>query len=245
MWTFLKPHSHSFAALKKGVYVNSPERGNFLCKGILLACTCDLPACCLLCNGMQYNGENGCWKCLQPGQTVKIGVRGHSRAFPYREDNPKGPIRTSDNVKDDGVEAARHQKQGLNRYVVNGVKGPSWLSLLRNFDLVRGMGIDGMHGVLLGVQKLLLTLWFSPAFSKEHLSISSKVENIDERLNQISPTFEVKRLPQPISEHLKYWKASELHSFLLFYGLPTLCGLFPDNYFSHYTLFVNAIFILF
>ena len=191
MWTFLKPHSHSFAALEKGVKVNSPERGNFLCKGILLACTCDLPARYLLCNGMQYNGENGCWKCLQTGQTVKTGVRGHSRAFPYQGDNPKGPIRTSDNVKDDGFEAPRRQKQGLNRYVVNGVKGPSWLSLLQHFDLVQGMGIGYMHGVLLGVQKLLLSLWFSPAFSKEHFSISSKVGNVYERLNQISPTFEV------------------------------------------------------
>ena len=189
---FLKPHSHSFAALEKGVKVNSPERGNFLCKGILLACTCDLPTCCLLCNGMQYNGENGCWKCLQPGQTVKTGVRGHSRAFPYQGDNPKGPIRTSDSVKDDGSEAARCNKQALNRYVVNRVKGPTWLSLLQHFDLVRGMGIDYMHGVFLGVQKLLLSLWFSLAFSKEHFSISSKVENVDERLNQISPTFEVK-----------------------------------------------------
>lgn len=114
MWTFLKPHSHSFAALEKGVYVNSPERGNFLCRGILLACSCDLPARCLLCNGMQYNGENGCWKWLQPGQTVKTGIRGHSRTFPYQEDNPKGSIRTSENVKDNGFEAARRQKQGLN-----------------------------------------------------------------------------------------------------------------------------------
>ena len=60
-----------------------------------------------------------------------------------------------------------------------------------------------MHGVLLSVQKLLLTLWFSPAFSKEHFSISSRVENVDERLNQISPTFEIKRLPRSISEHLR------------------------------------------
>ena len=160
------------------------------------------------------------------------------------DDNPKGPIRTSENVKEDRIEAARRQKQGMGRYVVNGVKGPSWLSLLKHFDLVRGIAIDYMHGVLLGVQKLLLTLWFNPTFSKEHFSIFSKVEIIDERLNQILPTFEVKRLPRSISEHLKYWKASELRSFLLFYGLPTLYGLLPDNYFSHYTLFVNAIFIL-
>lgn len=237
-------HTHSLAALEKGVYVDSPEKGNFRCKGILLACTCDLPARCLLCNGMQYNGENGCWKCLQPGQTVRTGVRGHSRAFLYQEENTKGPIRTSEKVKEDGVEGARRQQEGMSRYVVNGVKGPSWLSLLKHFDLVRGMGIDYMHGILLGVQKLLLTLWFSPNFSKEHFSIFSKVENVDERLSQILPTFEVKRLPWSIYEHLKYWKASKLRSFLLFYGLPTLYGLLPDNYFSHYTLFVNAIFIL-
>lgn len=244
MWTFLKPHSRSFAALENGVYIESPERGNFLCKGIVLACTCDLPARCLLCNGMQYNGENGCWKCLQPGQTVKTGVRGHSRAFLYQDDNPKGPLRTSESVKENGVEAARRQKRGVSRYIVNGVKGPSWFSLLKHFDLVRGMGIDYMHGVLLGVQKLLLTLWFSPTFSKERFSIFLKVEYVDERLSQILPSSEIKRLPRSISEHLKYWKASELRSFLLFYGLPTLYGLLPDNYFSHYTLFVHAIFIL-
>ena len=60
-----------------------------------------------------------------------------------------------------------------------------------------------MHGVLLGVQKLLLTLWFNPTFSKEHFTIFSKVEIVDERLNQVLPTFEVKRLPQSISERLK------------------------------------------
>ena len=54
MWTFLKPHTHSFAVLEQGVDMNSPERGNFQCKGILLACSSDLPARCLLCNGMQY-----------------------------------------------------------------------------------------------------------------------------------------------------------------------------------------------
>ena len=103
MWTFLKPHTHSFAFLEKGVEMESPERGKFQCKGILLSCTCDLPAWCLLCNSMQYNSEHGCWKCLQPGQTVQTGVRGHSRAFLYQNDNPKGPLRTSEGVREDGI----------------------------------------------------------------------------------------------------------------------------------------------
>jgi len=106
------------------------------------------------------------------------------------------------------------------------------------------MAIDYMHGVLLGVQKLLLTLWFSSTYSNSHFSVFSKVEEIHDRLRQILPTSEIKRLPRSISEHLTYWKASELRSFLLFYGLPTLYGLLPDNYFSHYTLFVHATFLL-
>ena len=31
MWTFLKPHTHSFALLEKGVEMESPERGKFDC----------------------------------------------------------------------------------------------------------------------------------------------------------------------------------------------------------------------
>ena len=43
---------------------------------------------------------------------------------------------------------------------------------------------------------------------------------------------------------MKYWKASELRSFLLYYGLPTLYGLLPGSCFAHYTLFVQATYIL-
>ena len=130
---------------------------------------------------------------------------------------------------------------GVTRFIANGIKGPSWLSSLQHFDLVSGMAIDYMDGVLLGVQKLRLTLWFSSKFSNRHFSISSKVDSIDFRLNQILPTSEIKHLPRSIADHLKYWKASELRSLLLYYGLKTLYGLLPDNYFAHYTLFVHAI----
>ena len=241
MWTFLKPDTHSFKALEEGVEIYSPERGTFTCKGVVLACSCDLPARCIMCNSMQYNGENGCWKCLHPGETVQTGDGGHSRAFLYQNGNPKGPSRTAQNVAQHAREAAKRQIEGGKRY---GVKGPSWPCVLDHFDIVRGMAIDYMHGVLLVVQKLLLTLWFSSNFSKWHFGISSKVNDIDARLRQILPTAEIKRLPRSISNDLKYLKASELRSFLLFYGLPTLYGLLPDNYFTHYVLFVQAIYIL-
>ena len=82
--------------LESGVEFESPFRRKLFCKAVLLACIYDLPARCLVCNSMQYNGEYGCWKCLQPGKTVKTGQQGHARAFPFNEEDPKRPLRTNE-----------------------------------------------------------------------------------------------------------------------------------------------------
>lgn len=244
MWTFLRPHMNALKELESGVEFESPARGRFFCKAVLLASTCDLPARYLVCNSMQYNGEYGCWKCLQPGKTVKTGQRGHARGFPFNEEDPKGPLRTNELTLQHAKEAMQQQVAGKSRYAVNGVKGFSWLSILRHHDIVRGTAIDYMHGVLLGVQKLLLNLWFGNTHSKEEFSLYHLVNVVDQRLKNISPTLDIRRLPRSISEHLKYWKANELRSFLLYYGLPVLYGLLPDKYFEHYFYFVRAIYLL-
>ena len=67
---------------------------------------------------------------------------------------------------------------------------------------------------------------------------------VDQRLKNISSTLDVTRLPRSFSEHLKYRKANEHRSFLLYYGLPVLYGLLPDKYFEHYFYFVRAIYLL-
>lgn len=141
-------------------------------------------------------------------------------------------------------EALKQLAEDTNRYMVNGVKGLSWFDILDNFDVVRGTAIDDMHGILLGVQKHLLKLWFSPSLSGNNFNFSKLVDKVDERLEEIQPTTNIKRLPRSIWQHLKYWKASELLSFLLFYGLPTLYGILPNSYFTHYSLFVHAIYLL-
>ena len=244
MWTFLRPYMSALKELECGVEFESPTRGRFVCKSVLLACTCDLPARCLVCNSMQYNGEYGCWKCLQSGKTVKTGPRGHARAFPFNQEDIKGPIRTNTLVLQHAKEAMQQQLTGKSRYVVKGVKGFSWLSILQHHDIVRGTAIDYMHGVLLGVQKLLLNLWFSSSHSKKEFSLYKLISVVDQRLKNISPTLDITRLPRSISEHLKYWKANELRSFLLYYGLPVLYGLLPDEYLENYFYFVRAIYLL-
>lgn len=43
---------------------------------------------------------------------------------------------------------------------VLGVKGLSWFNYLPHFNIIRGVAIDYMHCVLLGVMKMFLSLWF-------------------------------------------------------------------------------------
>lgn len=52
------------------------------------------------------------------------------------------------------------------RSIINGIKGPSFLMTLQYYDFVKSSSIDYMHGVLLGVTKLLINLWTSGGNSK-------------------------------------------------------------------------------
>jgi len=243
MWTFLKPFYKSFIDLEQGVTFQIKNKGSVTCKAVLPGGTCDLPARCMICNAMQFNGVSSCWKCLQTGQTAKVSQRGHTRVFAFQNDDPKGPHRTYAETIQHAKDTLNNQMSGKKDYAVNGIKGLSWLGLVPSFDYVAGIGIDYMHGVLLGVQKTLLKLWFTAKFSGKHFSISL-ISKADARLSEIAPTLEIKRMPRSMEEHLKYWKANELCSFLLYFGIPVLYGILPDKHFQHYFLLVQAIYFL-
>lgn len=72
MLTYFKPFHSSLRQLEtEGIKVESPEAGTFISRAIVLAGTCDLPAKCLVCNTVQFNGFYGCSKCKQPGESVR------------------------------------------------------------------------------------------------------------------------------------------------------------------------------
>ena len=87
-----------------------------------------------------------------------------------------------------------------------GVKGPSWLSTVPNFDLVQGVAVDYMHCVLLGVTRLLLRLWFTSSHHKEPWYIGRHVVEVDKRLCAIRPPDEILRTPRSVEKTVKYWK---------------------------------------
>jgi len=148
----------------------------FLSKVVVLAGTCDLPAKCMVLNSIQFNGSFGCLKCLQPGVTFHIAARRHTHVYPYCSNDPNGPRQSK---------TQHHLDAMSNRSITNGIKGPSWLMLLQNYDIVDGTAIDYMHCVLLGITKLLLSLWFGSEHSKEEFYIERCVRTLDQHLLEI------------------------------------------------------------
>lgn len=238
MGTFFRPiHSRLKKLEEEGITV-TVDNENVNCKAFLICITADLPAKSTLMNMIQFNGAFSCSKCYEKGETFKTSGGGSVHIYPFNREMPFGHERTTRTSLHDAMEAVNSKK------TVNGIKGPSFLMTLEYFDFIKGASIDYMHGVLLGVTKLLIKLWFSPALSREDFSISHSSDIIDKCLLQIKPPSFVTRIPRSISTHFKYWKASELRSWLFFYSLPLLCNTLQESYFLHYAAFVEAVFLL-
>jgi len=164
--------------------------------------------------------------------------RGYTHAYLYQEEDPTGPLRSH-------KQTVNHAKQALSSgSPVYGVKGPSWLSQVPGFNLVRGMSVDYMHLVLLGVSRLLLRLWFDSKHHKELWYIGPRLHHVDERLCAIRVPDEFKRTPRSLEGTLKFWKAHELRSWLLHYSPAVLLDILPDAYYQHHLVLVNAVYLL-
>lgn len=109
-----------------------------------------------------FNGEFGCSFCMQKGTSV-LKRRGHVRAYPYEKAELRNPAQTDDLVE-----------EALAGNPTKGVKGPSILSCLADFNIIDGCVPDYMHSVLLGVARSITTLWFN---SENNHGISDAQQN--------------------------------------------------------------------
>ena len=222
-----------------GTLVNLPTGETKTVKCILLSGTFDAPAKCLFHNVVQFNGYFGCPYCLHPGTTIKTSSSGagHSHVYLYdRETNGEKKQRTHEETVCLAIEAERLKKQGKsNTVVTKGVKGLSWSIYFPKFDVISGTVIGYMHSVLLGVVKMLLTLWTDKSYNSEPWFLGAdKIKIFEKRLMSIKPPYRITRTPRSIIANMAHLKASEPQSFLLFYGLPCLWGLLPNEYFQHF-----------
>lgn len=205
-------------------------------KALLVVATMDLPARAYATNMTQYNGKFSCLYCEEEGTVVKSGA-GTCRAFLSREEPAK--LRTKDSINDCSVKALRNNERMM------GFLGVSVLSYLPHFSLNSNIQIDYMHGILLGITKKLLDQWFDAKSSKEEdFYIGDKTAEVDQRLAGIQPPYIIHRTPRSIGNTLKNWKASEFRNWLLFYAIPCLINILPDVYLKHFSLLVEATYLL-
>lgn len=211
----------------EGIQITTPIGPKNL-KARLLACVCDLPAKAMTLNFNQWNGEYGCNNCLDFGVTVS-----HRRLYLPGE---KHDLRSEQDVSKCVRETAHTNRP------VHGVKGPSVLTPFLN--IVKDVPIDYMHAVLEGVTRTLICkMWMDGRHHNLRFYLSKEVKQINKLLLAIKPPHEFRRSPRCIKT-VKYWKASELRAFLLYYAIPILVEFLPADYIHHLNLLVKAIHIL-
>lgn len=100
-----------------GIPVTLPDGKQMISRAILLNGTFDLPARCIVCNMMQFNGLCGCGTCEEPGETLKSASgRGHSHIYPMSHEMAKtedghADLRTKKKMKADAEKTLKDNAQ--------------------------------------------------------------------------------------------------------------------------------------
>ncbi|XP_043270502.1 uncharacterized protein [Venturia canescens] len=199
-------------------------------KFIVTTCSVDTPARSQILNMTRYNGRNGCSFCYAPGIRLENGAR----VYPI-EDIVN---RTDREIREDMTEATRTRSK------VRGVKANSILRCLQQFDLRRGVVVDSMHCVDIGVVKKLTELvLYSRTAVPWHCGNARMRRRINERLTKIRTPSRLARKPRGI-EYYHLWKASEWRNWILYYCIPCLTDLIPDIYLDLFRMLSEALNIL-
>lgn len=197
----------------------------------------DSPAKAKVLNCMLYSGSYGCPYCFHEGDNSDGTMR-----YPHMKEVRK---RTHELVVGDALKAIQNRAKGLKCDDIRGVKGPSSLLLLPQFNIVDGVPVDYMHAALHGITAKLEGLWFDTENHHEHFYIGrpNQLKIIDKSISTIRPPKSLTRYPRSITDR-GFYKASEHLNWLLYYGAACIDNMLPDVYVKHFQLFSSSIFTL-
>ncbi|XP_051156773.1 uncharacterized protein LOC127278885 [Leptopilina boulardi] len=198
-------------------------------------CCCDSVARAPVMGFVQFNGCYGCHQCLHPGEWVLNSRKKRSGIIKYVLTKEKPKSRNNDDTIKHMQSACQSGKS------VFGVKQPSQLINLIDFNFIYGCIFDSMHCIS-GIAKQFATIWFG---NKEKGGLFSKtfIPTIDNALNSIKVPNQICRLTRLFSERA-FWKAREWENWVLFYSSPILQTILHDDLFKHWTLLVDGIYLL-
>lgn len=126
---------------------------------------------------------------------------------------------------------------------VNGVKGVSSLLGFKYVDVVQSLPVDDLHCCYIGVNSMMMDLWFDSVNHREKFYCGLKWSQIDKNLLAIAPPSNLSRAPRSITER-KFWKGNEHRTWLFYYSMVCLQGILPQRYLLHYALLAEAVYIL-
>ncbi|CAG5073522.1 Protein of unknown function [Cotesia congregata] len=223
---FMDAFRQSINTIYQGFFVKIPNYQNMIkVRGVIICGTCDLPAKACFLNMKGHTATYGCCKCK-----IQTKKEGGVRVFPYEN---QLNLRTSEETIQQGEQALETGEP------IEGVKGPTTLSKIVH-DFIVATSIDSMHCIFAGVCKQLMRLWFDSEFTKCSFSLRNHINYVDEKIRSINPPSFTHRLPRKISDY-KYWKASEMKYWLLYYSLIILYPIMPTAYYQHHKLLVQGI----
>lgn len=123
--------------------------------------------------------------------------------------------------------------------VTHGIKSISVLVALPLFDISKGVVVEAMHAVFLGVVKQITKLLLTETNAPYYIGSPNAMNLIDKYLLSIRPPSCRSRKPRSISTYLK-WKASEWRNWLD-YAPICLQDVLPKKYVTHLALLSEAI----
>ena len=192
----------------------------------------------------QFNGNYGCNWCLHPGEWSK---KYHFMTYPAL--SSKVEVRTEDQALRDIEEFvnADIRSKKKNKDIGHGFKYKASITKLQYFDLIEGFTVDYMHNIALGVARQFAKYWFqskSRGKNKKKYAITPKqFKDIDDIILKLTPHSQIGRLTRSLHER-KYWKSREWESWTLYYSVPILATVLPEEYVQHWNLLVEALYIL-
>lgn len=200
---------------------------------VLLHCSCDLPARALIQNFKLYSGTDSCPYCLHPGHRNK--ENGHIR-IRYAKESENSELRTHNQ----SIENAHRTNN------THGVKGLSCLMALPKFDIIKGVGTDYMHNVLLGCTKRLISIWMGDikvdGSTFKPMSKQNRAQ-LNQRLILLKPFGAINYKPRSL-EHISLFRAVEFKNLLFFYLRYCLRNLLEKRYIDHFEMLSAAIYLL-
>ncbi|XP_053204260.1 uncharacterized protein LOC128388826 [Panonychus citri] len=171
----------------------------------------------------QYNHRYGCdWCLIEAGGAMAREFHNHSQQEINRLLRKKKDFM---DFKDYFENNENHLPPSNNRF--NGINGISPLLCLHDFDIVRGISVEPMHSISLGVfRKLLNGIINTDAVNifAKNITRTIFIKEMSQRLIQIKGLTEMPRTPRHLDQ-LKFWKSCEFDTFLSYYFYPTSYGL--------------------